>query len=220
VCIPWERRALAVPGTRIMRRRGLAELVHPAATPPRLRIEQALLDVTHSADDEAEVVDLVIRTLAARLTTPERVDRALQIRNRFRHRRLLTGLLDDAVDGVHSSLEHRYKHDVERPHGLPRAGRNRAEPVANRRQYRDVRYRRWNVVVELDGRLAHPLWLQHRDRRRDNEVVLSGGRALRFGWHEVVDDPCGCAAVVAAALRAQGWDGAPTACGPGCRLPR
>ena len=48
----------------------------------------------------------------------------------------------DVVDGVQSTLERRYRRDVERPHGLPRGFRNRSEGDRGRRRYRDVRYRR------------------------------------------------------------------------------
>jgi hypothetical protein len=128
-------------------------------------------------------------------------------------------LLADAGAGVHSALEHRYLSRVERAHRLPAAGRNEAEPDgAGGRVYRDLRYRPWRLVVELDGRGSHPAELGFRDRRRDNRVVTAGDLPLRYGWHEIADDPCGVAAEVAQVLSARGWTGRPRRCGPGCTL--
>jgi hypothetical protein len=85
-------------------------------------------------------------------------------------------------------------------------------------RYRDVRYRPWRVVVELDGREAHPDDARFRDRLRDNAVAAGGEVALRYGWRETVADPCGVAAEVVRVLRRQGWPGTPRRCGAGCAV--
>jgi len=42
-------------------------------------------------------------------------------RKKIRHRSLVLDLLAETASGVHSPLEQRYLHDVERAHGLPAA---------------------------------------------------------------------------------------------------
>jgi hypothetical protein len=73
-------------------------------------------------------------------------------RERVRWRRLLVAALRDVAEGCHSILELRYKHRVERAHGLPGGVRRQ------RRQRRrdDVTYPGQRLMVELDGRVAHP----------------------------------------------------------------
>ena len=219
VCVPSTRRVTGQPGLRVLVRRGWAAAVHPAALPPRLRVEEALLDVVAAADDETRVVDLVLRAVNGRHTTPARVLAALARRRRTRWRRLVEELLTEVDDGVRSPLELRWARDVERRHGLPRGERNAADVDATgRRRYRDVRFRRWGLVVELDGREAHPDGARFRDRVRDNAVVERGEVPLRYGWSEVASDPCGVAAQVVRVLQANGWTGAPRPCRPGCPI--
>lgn len=222
VCIPWERRVRPPDGVVVVRRRRLNEAVHPVGSPPRVRLEEALLDVVRATPRPGQVVDLVIRATATRRTTPARIRAALAQRPRIRHRALLTEILGEVAEGVQSALESRYRRAVERTHGLPRAERNRPEPVVDetgrevRRRYRDVRYRRWETVVELDGLEAHPEWLRRFDRRRDNSVTLVGDRSLQYGWFEVVETPCQVAADVLVVLRRAGWRGTPVACSDSC----
>ena len=129
VCVPADRTPRSWPGVRVVRRRGLAHAAHPAASPPRLRVEEALLDATDATGRPAAVVDLVLRTTTSRCTTPARMLLALSGRARHRHRALLAELLGEAAGGVGSFLERRYLRTVERPHGLPRGTRNRQEPT-------------------------------------------------------------------------------------------
>ena len=53
VCVPAERHVTRPPGVRVLRLRRLDELVHPARRPPRLRVEQAVLDVAHDRSEVA-----------------------------------------------------------------------------------------------------------------------------------------------------------------------
>ena len=92
---------------------------------------------------------------------------------------------------------------------------NHREVTGRGIRYRDVEYR-WGLVRELDGREAHPDHARHRDRRRDNRVTVSGRATLRYGWREVVGDPCEVAAEVAEVLRRLGWPGEARRCGPTC----
>ncbi|CAN5168162.1 hypothetical protein BH20ACT5_BH20ACT5_22120 [soil metagenome] len=94
-----------------------------------------------------------------------------------------------------------------------------AEPGRGRRghrRYRDVRYRRFRVVVELDGRAAHPEDDRERDDLRDNELAERGEQTLRYRWRSVTGRRCQVALQVAGLLARNGWAGVPTPCGEGC----
>jgi hypothetical protein len=216
VAIPHERRSVSGGGVRVHRMRALDRLVHPSARPPRLRLEVAVLAVTERAEKADLVIDLVLRSVQRRLTTAGRLRSALEVWPRHRWRGLVAELLSEVADGVASALELRYVRDVERAHGLPRGERNRTEGEPGRRRYRDVRYSRFGLVAELDGREAHPDDEAFRDLRRDNASTLSGDRVLRYGWRDVVGRPCEVAAQVVAGLRAGGWRGTLRPCGPAC----
>jgi hypothetical protein len=224
VVLPARRQLRADPGIRASRRRRLATAIDPAAGPPRLRVEEALLDAVRDLDRPAAVLDLVLRAVQRRLTTAARIRERLADRRAHPWRTLLTAALADADAGVRSMLEHRWLHDVERAHGLPPSSLNRpdrevaADGTDAGRRLRDAEFVTWGLVVELDGREFHPGELRFRDRRRDNRVTATGRRTLRYGWREVAGDPCGVAAEVAQVLRLAGWAGTPRPCGPACGL--
>jgi hypothetical protein len=224
VAIPHERRAGAggtAGGLRLHRMRHLSELSHPAARPPRLRLEAAVLAATQTATSAELVLDLVLRCTQRRLTTAFRLEQSLARWPRHRWRTLLQQVLGEVHEGVASALELRYARDVERAHGLPHGSRNRPEhsPTDERVRYRDVRYETFGTVVELDGREAHPVDQAFRDLRRDNAVAAAGGQVLRYGWRDVAGRACLTAAQVGAVLANRGWTGRPRPCGPTCRAP-
>jgi very-short-patch-repair endonuclease len=225
VSIPESRKVLPQIGIRVHRRRGLDSpdrrlIVHPAARPPRLRVEEAVLE-TCGTGTAANAIDLILRSTQRRITTAERLRRRMTERPRQPWRALLGEVLADIDDGVASPLERRYRGDVERRHHLPQGACNEAEVQRfGGRWYRDVRYRAWHVIVELDGREAHPVDEAFRDMRRDNVAALAGDTSLRFGWRDVVSDPCGVATQVVAVLRLGGWAGLPRACNATCTVER
>jgi len=203
---------------RIRQSRLHAEKRHPTLLPPQTRVEDTVLDLTDAARDERGVIDVVLRACQRRLTTAARINLRAAGRKRMRWRRLVDEVLADVREGVQSALERRYLRDVERAHGLPGGRRNAGEGRPGRRRYRDVRYPRLGLVVELDGRAAHPEeWKEH-DDLRDNELVAADGTVtLRYGWRAVTADACATAAQVARVLRTNGWRGAMTTCPACCR---
>jgi hypothetical protein len=185
VIVPESRRVLRQPGIRLHRRRAFNQgpnqvLVHPSAQPPRLRIEEAVLDHCDSAT-VLVAVDVVLRATQRRYTTAERLRRAIGRRHRQRWRGLLLGIVAEVEIGVASPLELRYRRDVEQRHRLPPGTCNEPERRGRGgRWYRDVRYRDWHVIIELDGREAHPEDDEFRDMRRDNVAAVVGDAALRL----------------------------------------
>lgn len=68
---------------------------------------------------------------------------------------------------------------------LTTPARNRTETAGAARRYRDVRYLRWRLVVELDGLGADPEELRELHDLRAIEVAERGERTLRYGWRAV-----------------------------------
>ncbi len=217
VAVPERRRVTPQDGLRIHRTVDLPAAAHPSRSPARTRIEHSVLDHLQCAAPET-VVDVLTRSTQRRMTTAARLRNSLAERRRHPNRALIAEVLAEVEQGVQSPLERRYLRDVERAHDLPAAVRNRHETVGRQNRYRDVRYRDWSLIVELDGRAAHPAEGAFRDLRRDNELALSGDAVLRFGWRDVVGRPCAVAAQVALALGRHGWSGRPRPCGAGCSL--
>ena len=216
ICVPFERKVTDQPGVRVASRKNLVNLRHPAQAPPRTRVEDTVLDLLDHAVDEDDVVALITGACQRRLTTAARLAHRAAERRRLRWRRLLRDVLDDVRDGVQSALERRWRRDVEQPHGLPAGQRNQREGPRGQHRYRDVRYRKFKVVIELDGNAAHPVEDRELDRLRDNDLAETDQVTLRYGWTSVVGSPCTAAAQVRRVLVTRGWRGQVRRCGPDC----
>jgi hypothetical protein len=187
--------------------------------PPVLRLAQTAVDLVDAATTAERAIDVVLRACQQRQTTAARLAQTARARRRLRRRRLLLDVLDDVRAGVQSMLEGNYRRDVEVAHGLPPGARNEGEGVPGRRRYGDVRYKRFGLVVQLDGQAAHPDHAKDRDDIRDNELIETDHvRTLRYGWKAVAGRPCAAAAQVARVLRQGGWTGAARPCGPTCPI--
>jgi hypothetical protein len=206
-------------------------------SPPRVRIEHAVLQVA-SRSTEEDAVALISDAVSTRRTTSVRLAAALAGMTRLPHRAFLSSVLQDVGGGSQSLLEQRYLRLssvlqdvgggsqslleqrylrlVERAHGLPRGDRQVATTVAGRRAVRDVHYADFGVYVELDGRLGHEAAADRwKDLERDLAAAATGQLTLRPGWRQVLD-PCRLAAILVSVLRSGGWDGVARACCPSC----
>jgi hypothetical protein len=221
VTVPWERRIVEADGVSLHRSMRISEMVLGQSNPPRTRIEETVLDLTQTAESFDDVCGWVTRAFARDLTGETKLRAAMGLRTKLRWRADLDELVAAAAGGDHSVLEYRYDRDVERAHGLPEA--RRQVPFTGpggRRGRRDRVYEDYGVVVELDGRVAHPVEDQWKDKARDNSAAVAGMQTLRYGWTQVRREPCQIAVEVAKVLRKQGWRGRPRACSPGCPAPR
>lgn len=218
VTIPAGRSAAMLPG--VCHHSSIRALTarHPSRLPPQTRVEETVIDLTQSARDVRQAMTWVIRAVARRLTTVERLNEACATRKKLRWRAELRAALEDVGTGCHSMLELAYLRDVERKHSLPTAERQVSRVRRGGRWYDDVYYRAYRTIVELDGRPAHPEEARGRDMLRDNAGVVAGLRMLRYGAREVASEPCTMALQIGTVLQHNGWRGRPRACGPSCMI--
>jgi hypothetical protein len=221
VTIPGQRRVVPAEGISIHRSDRALEAALGHAYPPRTKLEETVLDLTQTAATFDDVCGWVTSAFARDLIDEARLRKAMSGRTKLRWRGDLDELIAAAADGDHSVLEYRYDRDVERAHGLPPARRQVPfKGPGGRRGRRDRVYQDYALVVELDGRLAHPEDRRWKDKARDNAAAAAGMQTLRYGWMQVKREPCQIATEVATVLRLNGWPGRPRACVPGCPAPR
>ena len=214
VAVPATRHPSAPRGIRVVRLRKFDEVTQSHLSPPRVRIEVALLRVASRARTEDRTVAVLADACQAGRSTPSRLAAELALIRRLPRRDLIESVLADVAVGAHSALERRYLRHVERAHRLPQARRQRADSGA----VRDVEYLRWRARIELDGRLGHE-WTMDRwdDLDRDVDSAVVGHLTVRIGWRQVLE-PCRLAERVGQILAARGWQGRTTPCGPRCPL--
>ncbi len=218
IAVDRGRRVRALPGVRITRISDFDAHVLPNLSPPRLRLEHVVLDLAGAAADDLEAVAILADACRSRRTTGVRLLTALEQRPRLRRRRFISRVLADVSAGTNSVLEWLFVTQVERPHRLPVAKRQRAMTQRHGAGYRDVEYLAWGVVVELDGRIGHELALDRwDDLDRDVDAALDGNITVRLGWRQV-EEPCRTASALGRILAARGWAGTPAICSPGCDL--
>jgi hypothetical protein len=205
VTVPVEQHVRKAEGVVVHRSNRARQARHPTFTPPRTRVEETILDLVGTASTLDQAVGTVTRGLGRGLTTPEKLRATMGQRGHLRWRRKLVELLSDDMRGVLSVLEYRYHRDVEKPHGLPLGERQAPGQQDGHSVYRDVEYKAFRLVSELDGRLAHPAQARWKDIGRDNAAVLAGLTTMRFGWLDVTTKPCEVAAKVAIVLSQRGY---------------
>ena len=215
VAVGEERRIGVLPRVRVHRMRHLHERAQLHLHPPRVRYDDALLDVAAGETDRLAVVALLADAVGSRRTTTRRLLAVVDRRSRLSNRGWLRSVLEDIAAGTCSVLEHAYLRDVERAHGLPPAIRQQRVVTAGRVTYRDACY--GGVVVELDGRRFHDsAQARDADLDRDLSAAANGELTVRLGWGQVFGRPCETAMALIKILRAAGVSVAPTPCGPEC----
>ena len=212
VAIALDRRCQPLARVRVRRTKDLAKRLAPNSSPPRIRLEHATIDVMArkiARDDVAGAFTTLAEVCHSRRTSPVAIAEALTERGRVAGRRLLAAMLEDFATGACSVLERGYLHRVERAHGLPRASRQHPSDATGRVSAHDVRYERFGIEVELDGRAFHDnAHGRDADARRDlAELVHSDVTTTRVTYGMVFRDPCWTARMIAGLLRKHGWRG-------------
>lgn len=213
VVVERDRRLAPPPGIAVQRRADFGARTLWNLGPPRLRFEEAVLDVALAGRDEVALVAALADAAGSRRTTARRLSEALALRSRVTGRRLLSEVLDDVESGTCSVLEREYLCRVERAHGLPIGRRQVRLEHLGRSLWQDVVYEQWDVHVGLDGRLDHTVLVDRdRDLERDLLVAARGGRSVRLGYGQVLSRACATARGVGAVLQVAGWEGAVRRC--------
>jgi hypothetical protein len=216
VAVDRTRGRLVQPdGVRIHHLARLEQRVQWNLGPPRLRLEDAALELAASAPTDFRAIALLADVCQSGRTTPARIRETLRDRPRSPRRHLLDATLDDVAAGTCSVLEHGYLHLVERPHGLPAGARQVRAIASTGVVYRDVDYE--PLIVELDGRLFHNTASQRdRDFERALDAATDGRSTVRVSYGQVFDRPCSTAGKLARVMSAHGITVELTSCGPGC----
>ena len=218
VAVAHPRKTVQVEGVRVHRVVDLDDRVAWNLSPPRLKLEEAVLVVCAEAPSRARAFGIAADACGQRRTTAERVLTALGSR-RITHGAWLRRVLSDVEGGAHSVLERGYL-VLERRHGLPAARSDSGtRPPRTASVYRDAEYEAFGVVVELDGRVGHE-WAADRwaDMDRDLDTGADGRVTVRLGWRQVDETGCRTALRVGQLLQARGWSGRLRACGPDCAV--
>lgn len=217
VAVDRNRSPAAPPAVHLHRVTNLEARVQWNLGPPRMRIEEAVLDVAAGSASEFDAVAAIADAVQARRTTADRLRSTLGERERVARRSFLEDVLDDVALGTCSVLERGYLRLVERPHGLPPPDRQAsATSLAARSMFHDVEYARFRLVIELDGRLFHDgARSRSRDLRRDLAAATDGKQTVRLGWGQVFGHPCETAQQVVQLLQLRGWRGQLQPC-PSC----
>lgn len=221
VAVSLDRSVVELADVRVRRVSGLDAKVRWNLSPPRLRTEEAVIDLASGLRDQHALIEALAAPVRARCTTAQRLLDVLESRARVPRRALMVDVLRDIRDGSCSVLEQGYLTRVERAHGLP-PGRRQLQATVDlpgkRSIYRDVDYPAFGVVVELDGRVAHDSSAQ-RDADLDRDLECAGELlTVRLGFGQVFGRPCRTAGRLARVLVRRGWTSSPVACGDDCRL--
>ena len=219
LAVDRHRNADPLPGVAIHRMTDLHGRTDWRTTPPQIRAPQAVIDTMVARLDEGDVAGAyaVLTRACFRRTTPDRIAAALARRSRVRHRRMIADLVEDRRTGACSVLERGYLHRVERAHGLPRGRRQRLSTATGARTDQDVRYEKYGLVVELNGRSIHdnPDSWDADARRGLAELAVSGALTVPVTYGLVFRDACRTAGWIAVILQRLGWTGELRRC-PDC----
>lgn len=216
VAVDRSRTVVAPPGVVVHCRVDLDAQVAWHLGPPRLRYEEAVVDVAARQVRRLDAVAVLADAVGSRRTTATRLVSAIASRGRMRRRAWLLDVLRDIDTGTWSVLEHGYLTRVERPHRLPTGFRQVRHVGASGARYHDVELPGL-AVIELDGRRFHSGSRQRdRDLERDLDTAVEATPTLRLGYGQVFDRPCQTARKVGAVLGHLGWEGVVASCGTGC----
>jgi very-short-patch-repair endonuclease len=220
--VPGNRRVTQVKGLMIHVSDEGWRLPFPYGVLPTTLPEDTIIDLAESADDADDVYGWVTRAFGRDITGDVKMRIAIGRRVRLRWRSELEEAIAAGAGGAHSALELRWDRDVERAHGLPAASKQvRFRKQGGSSGYRDRVYAEYRVIIELDGKQAHPGEARGADRARDNAAAAEGhGQTLRYGWKDVRYEPCQTTVQTVKVLWRRGWRGKPTPCSPACPVAR
>ena len=177
VSLPHRNRHHGVPGVIQHRRRVMPPLV--GAGPPRVRPAQATIHAAQWAASDRQAALLLCLVVQQRLVRPTDLMTAWGGVGRSRRRALITAVVADVCDGVHSLGELDLARWCRR-RVLPEPSRQAVRTTPTGRIYLDVAWEDIGLVVEVDGGHHAAALAPVDDALRQNDVVLSGSTVLRI----------------------------------------
>lgn len=138
VSVNGERHLVEPEGVRLHRVGGFSGRVSWNLGPPRVRYDEAVLDLAAEAPTDVEALARLAEACGSRRTTAQRLLKLAGKRKRLARRAWIEAVLGDIAEGTCSVLEHGYLARVERPHGLPSGRRQSAEVTEQGLVRRDV----------------------------------------------------------------------------------
>jgi hypothetical protein len=221
VTIPADRKIAVVRGIRVHRARRDLDPPEGFRDPPQTTVEETILDLVHAARALKDAFAWVTTAFARDLTSEARLSAELSARTRMPWRAQLLTAITASAAGDNSALEHLFTRKVEHGHGLPEPSRQVPFVTSDGRHCRRDRvFDQFRVIVELDGRMAHPPEITSQDKARDRAAAARGYLTVRYEWLDVYSTSCVTAVEMAQVLAQRGWTGRPRPCGPGCPLAR
>ncbi len=171
---------------------------------PRTRTPVAAVRAGLWARTDRQAGLLVSMAVQQRLTSPAELAVEMMRVRRDRRRMLLNELVVEIGGGAESLGEIDVAREC-RSRGLPEPTRQSARKGPNGRWFLDVEWKRYGVVVEVDG-IQHA-WAQHvvGDALRQNELAIAGALVLRLPLSGLRWAPDEFYAQVESALRSRGW---------------
>lgn len=201
VTIPVGMHARSASGVVVHHSRVIDRDVHPTRSPRQLRLERCLLDIAATAATDRAARSVLAAAVAQRLTTAPRIRALLARFPTLPRHALITATLDDVEGGSHSLPELEFIAAI-RGAGLPEPDRQAVWRRPDGRAYLDARWDAARLVVEIDGigHLDPRTWIY--DLERQNDLVTSGERVLRFPSFVVRTEPARVTARIRACLEA------------------
>ncbi|MCU1586680.1 MAG: hypothetical protein JWN31_173 [Frankiales bacterium] len=151
-------------------------------SPQRTNVERSAIDAAAWTKDARAACGLLAAVVQQRMSVAPKLRRALAEAGRVRHVTLLRSVLND-IEGGAQALSEVDLGRVCRRYGLVLERQVIRLDQQGRRRYVDARVSapggHW-VLVEVDGALHLVVSSYWADMERGNEMVISGGRVLRF----------------------------------------
>ena len=98
--MPADRHPIRRSGIRVVRRQHLEEWTQWHLGPPRLRYEEAVVDVAAEADSDFAALAELAKAVQGRRTTADRLLATMARRERVARREWMTGVLSDVRAGT------------------------------------------------------------------------------------------------------------------------
>lgn len=179
VSVPRGARIVRRGGVDVRQTRRLAPSDTVPAGLPRVRPEIAAVRAALWAVSDRQAATILAMTVQQRIATAEAIGRALLDVRRDRRRRFVEAILWDLIDGAHTMGELDFAR-LCRARGLPRPDRQVLRKGRDGRVYLDVYWRRYGLVVEIDGGQHFRIEASIPDALRQNLLSLEGDTVLRL----------------------------------------